>query len=472
MKISYSGFCPAPTTPAHSEGAISPAAIAENHLTTDQSLSARIPHISDCRPVSTEDSTTGAHYALDAARNTLLLVKSNDEWLFESIGNFIAHQAGLNIPGFELVEESCEPLREMMRVGTNKHPVMIFDFLEGVNLRDVDQGSELDPVSAFKELGMAFLVDLVMGNLDRFPGFRGDKEGNRGNILYLPNEQKLVFIDNVSMKHTEHEGRPFKSFMPDDSDARKKAGRGIAEWLRMKFPAMEPSSSNLEAFSNGIAQAQQTLSSKTKEIAKQLGNAGERLNTMIRDVEAAIHNTIDQVAAAVRGQPDAIAHQNELLDIAECGKILKARINVLITDPAQAAALTTRVVDNRGRLPLFHKSPLSEDTAFKDALSKRNAILDSSTLRNKTANIRALTEKHSAHTPLSPDQVDSLVEVLRGTGINMAGHRQTLESLQRERASLSLQQQKLASLIQNFNTFLNNCQQLAPLPLPVSAGQS
>ncbi len=189
MKISYSGFCPAPMTPAASEEAVRASAISENHVGTVPSLSARIPDISRCLAVSTEDSTTGAHYALDAGYNTLLLVKANDEWLFESIGNFIAQQAGLNIPGFELVEDSCEHVREMMRVGDKKHPLMIFDFLEGVNLRDVDQGRELDPVPAFTDLGMAFLVDLVMGNLDRFPGFRGDKEGNRGNILYLHAEK-------------------------------------------------------------------------------------------------------------------------------------------------------------------------------------------------------------------------------------------------------------------------------------------
>ena len=177
------------------------------------------------------------------------------------------------------------------------------------------------------------------------------------------------------------------------------------------------------------------------------------------------------MAAAVRAQADSGPHQQELPDIVEPGNALKSRIEALITDPAQAATLTNRIVDQHGNLPLFGNALLSADPAFMDALNQRNAILARSTLKEKTASIRALIEKHSAHTPLSPEQVGSLLESLHGTSIIQDDQAHALRILYEQGVSFRFQLRRLNSLIENFNMFLQR-QQLPPLPLPVGTDQS
>jgi hypothetical protein len=235
-----------------------------------QALENRISKVTNCRSVGFEDSTTGAHVAMDENGNSVFIVKSNNECYFEFLGNYIAEMLQLNIPDFALLGNDInqQPRLKSMLSIQNEFPCMVTEFRCAINLKEVSPGSLLNTDMLFHQLGRVFLMDLAIGNWDRFPVFENDMHGNYGNVMYEPELQQLLFIDTVAQKHTEAGGYGTNHYLDLSDERLSSACIKIKLWLESRFSALE-SLDNAEVISEfkaGVDDALKILINNEKEL--------------------------------------------------------------------------------------------------------------------------------------------------------------------------------------------------------------
>ncbi len=235
-----------------------------------KALENQISKVTNCRSVGLEDSTTGAHVAMDENGNSIFIVKSNNECYFEFLGNYIAEMLHLNIPDFALLgaDINQQPrLKSMLRT-QNEFPCMITEFRCAINLKEVSPGSLLDTDMLFHQLGRVFLMDLVIGNWDRFPVFENDMRGNYGNVMYEPELQQLLFIDTVAQKHTESGGYGTNHYLDLLDERLASACIKIKSWLESRFPSLESLDNTelINEFKAGVDDALKILIDNEKEL--------------------------------------------------------------------------------------------------------------------------------------------------------------------------------------------------------------
>jgi hypothetical protein len=348
---------------SHASEALMPT---EQEYTAMTELSAALASIDHCQKIGFADSTTGAHCAMNENYDALFMIKSNDECFFEFIGNNIAEKLELNIPGFALIDHTTvgyPSLKEKLS-STNTYPCMLSEYREAVNLKEVNYNSPLDPIESCKSLGKAFILDLMIGNWDRFPIFPGDDQGNYGNLMYEASTQQLLFIDIVAMKHTEHGGYQNQDYLHLTDKKTSEALHKIIAWLHPKFPQLKVSEETKLAFRQGIEEAIDCLSKHESFFIEMFHDLKTHLQSQTQmyqqeTIPTLLERLKEYAAETTTSTTDPVSEKTLMATLHEL-------ISQIITDPKAAERMRERII--KGGLPQIGPLKHHADTLKKDAV--------------------------------------------------------------------------------------------------------
>lgn len=414
-------------------------------------LSAALSHIDHCQKIGFADSTTGAHCVMDENYDALFMVKSNDECFFEFLGNCVAEKLELNIPGFALVDHATEQyasLKEKLS-SDNAYPCMLSEYREAVNLKEVDRGSPLDPIESFKALGKAFVLDLVIGNWDRFPVFPGDNQGNYGNLMYEASTQQLLFIDIVAMKHTELGGYQSKDYFDFSPEKIKNTLSQITQWLKPKFPQLQLSEETTRAFCQGMEEATHHLLKQQSSLIEMFHHLKTHLQHQIQIYEqevvpALLANLKEQLLNTETSTANPQTPSEEALLA-----ILQTRIPQVITDEKAAQRMSDRI--KSGGLPQIgplraHADTLKKDSIFQDTWHQYSEVKVQRQTQQKIQKI--LTQLENPTEIIG--QLDVFLENIKGTDLEKTEAGQQLSVLCEETEKLIESIKKLDMMTESF----------------------
>jgi len=317
-----------------------------------KALESRMALVVECERVGFEDSTTGAHIGMSKEQESLYIIKSNSESHFELIGNCIADVLDLNIPGFAFLSEDFIQYNRFKKMLDSRHECALIasEYLCAINLKEVTPGADvLNTEALFQELGKAFFLDWVIGNWDRFPVFENDTEGNYGNLMYLPFEKQLLFIDTVAQKHTEAGGYGTEAYFKLLQNP-KKIAHNIQAWLAVKFPEITSMDHELieKEFSLGIQGGLDMLQVRRKDIKAILNNQLQQLENAKSKHLSKEQQMLSQLAEEVKVQHQLIKQSTIHASDTDFEKLL----NTLTTDQSfnsqDIAILSQRLKQGRG----------------------------------------------------------------------------------------------------------------------------
>jgi len=432
----------------HSSDALTPSE--QKHIALTE-LSTALANIDHCQKIGIADSTTGAHCAMDENHAALFMIKSNDECFFEFIGNNIAEKLELNIPGFALIDHTTAEyasLKEKLS-STNAYPCMLSEYREAVNLKEVNYNSPLDSIESFKAIGKAFLLDLVIGNWDRFPVFPGDSEGNYGNLMYEPKAQQLLFIDIVAMKHTEHGGYQNPDYFHLTDEKTSDALHKIIAWLQPKFPQLRVSEETALAFHQGIDEASHLLSKHESSFIKMFHELKTHLQFQIQTYQQktipALLTTLKEHLLELQTSTADQSLEQTLL------ATLQAPISEIITDPKVVQQLSQRIIS--GGLPRIgplriHAEILKKDSTFNQAWEQYSQV---TTERKKQQAEHKLLDQLEHPTQII-HQLDVFLEELDKANLQRTDVGQQLITTHAEIENLTENIKKLDMMTDSFNS--------------------
>ncbi|MEY3200688.1 MAG: Actin-fragmin kinase, catalytic [Pseudomonadota bacterium] len=351
-------------------GASDPASSVQPAAEPDSLLLEMIGKVKKCQRVGFADSSTGAHYGMDESSGVQCIVKKNDEWLFEYLGNDLAIKLGVRVPEWGIVDRQQRGYAHLsaMLPGDLDHPLIVAKAIKSINIKEVGAGRIADPIECCQQLGRAFFLDAVIGNWDRFPVFPNDDHGNYGNIIYEKDQKRLWFIDNVARKCTELAGSNYN--FGDLLLQCEAHYEGIQNWLGKKFEDISPAKDCADAFREGIVCAGQAFQKHLPEFDDTLQVARQSLE----EQDAELKGLIAQEIALLR-QNFKVSVQAESTEELEAAKThLKAVIHERLAGHKKFDDILKRV--DRGGAILILCGAQSDEVIGTDAYKRYSDLID------------------------------------------------------------------------------------------------